>query len=111
MTDVAKEMGVHETTVGRAAANKWMSTPHGMKEFRWFFTSGVSTESGGSVAQEGVQEMIADILARENPAAPLADEAITEELKKRGIKIARRTVAKYREGLGQPPAHLRKRRL
>ncbi|NBY43047.1 MAG: hypothetical protein EBQ49_07210 [Verrucomicrobia bacterium] len=50
-------------------------------------------------------------LARENPAAPLADEAITTELKKRGIKIARRTVAKYREGLGQPPAHLRKKRL
>ncbi len=111
MTDVAKEMGVHETTVGRAAANKWMRTPHGLKEFRWFFTSGVSTEGGGTVAQEGVQEIIADILARENPAAPLADEAITTELKKRGIKIARRTVAKYREALGQPPAHLRKKRL
>ncbi len=111
MTDVAKEMGVHETTVGRAAANKWMLTPFGLKEFRWFFTSGVSTEGGGTVAQEGVQEIIADILARENPAAPLADEAITAELKKRGIKIARRTVAKYREGLGQPPAHMRKQRL
>jgi RNA polymerase sigma-54 factor len=111
MTDVAKEMGVHETTVGRAAANKWMLTPHGLKEFRWFFTSGVATEGGGTVAQEGVQELIADILARENPAAPLADEAITAELRKRGIQIARRTVAKYREALGQPPAHMRRRRL
>ena len=111
MTDVAKEMGVHETTVGRAAANKWMLTPHGLKEFRWFFTSGVATEDGGTVAQEGVQELIADILARENPAAPLADEAITAELRKRGIQIARRTVAKYREALGQPPAHMRRRRL
>jgi len=111
MTDVAKEMGVHETTVGRAAANKWMLTPHGLKEFRWFFTSGVATADGGTVAQEGVQEMIADILARENPAAPLADEAITAELRKRGVQIARRTVAKYREALGQPPAHMRRRRL
>jgi len=111
MTDVAKEMGVHETTVGRAAANKWMLTPHGLREFRWFFTSGVSTTDGGTVAQEGVQEMIADILARENPAAPLADEAITAELRKRGVQIARRTVAKYREGLGQPSAHMRRQRL
>ena len=111
MTDVAKEMGVHETTVGRAAANKWMLTPHGLKEFRWFFTSGVATSDGGTVAQEGVQEMIADILARENPAAPLADEAITAELRKRGVQIARRTVAKYREALGQPSAHMRRQRL
>ena len=111
MTDVAKEMNVHETTVGRAVANKWMLTPHGMREFRWFFTSGVATADGGTVAQEGVQEMIADLLARENPAAPLADEAITVELRKRGVQIARRTVAKYREALGQPPAHMRKQRL
>ncbi|MFM2382171.1 MAG: hypothetical protein RL515_158 [Verrucomicrobiota bacterium] len=111
MTDVAKEMGVHETTVGRAAANKWMLTPHGLREFRWFFTSGVSTSDGGTVAQEGVQEMIADILARENPAEPLADEAITAELRKRGVQIARRTVAKYREALGQPSAHMRRKRL
>lgn len=111
MTDVAKEMGVHETTVGRAAANKWLLTPHGLREFRWFFTSGVSTSDGGTVAQEGVQEMIADILARENPAAPLADEAITIELRKRGVQIARRTVAKYREALGQPSAHMRRQRL
>lgn len=111
MTDVAKEMGVHETTVGRAAAGKWLQTPHGLREFRWFFTSGVATADGGTVAQEGVQEMIADILARENPAAPLADEAITTELRKRGVQIARRTVAKYREALGQPPAHMRRQRL
>ena len=111
MTDVAKEMGVHETTVGRAAASKWMLTPHGLREFRWFFTSGVATSDGGTVAQEGVQELIADILARENPAEPLADEAITAELRKRGVQIARRTVAKYREALGQPAAHMRRKRL
>jgi RNA polymerase sigma-54 factor len=88
-----------------------MLTPHGLKEFRWFFTSGVATADGGTVAQEGVQEMIADILARENPATPLADEAITAELRKRGVQIARRTVAKYREALGQPSAHMRRQRL
>jgi RNA polymerase sigma-54 factor len=104
-------MGVHETTVGRAAASKWMLTPHGLREFRWFFTSGVATSDGGTVAQEGVQELIADILARENPAEPLADEAITAELRKRGVQIARRTVAKYREALGQPSAHMRRKRL
>lgn len=111
MTDIAKVMGVHETTVGRAAANKWMLTPHGLREFRWFFTSGVATADGGSVAQEGVQEIIADILARENPAEPLADAAITAELRHRGVQIARRTVAKYREALGQPSAHMRRKRL
>ena len=108
MVQVAEVVGVHETTVGRAAANKWMLTPHGLREFRWFFTSGVSTSDGGTVAQEGVQEMIADILARENPAEPLADEAITAELRKRGVQIARRTVAKYREALNILPSHLRK---
>ena len=111
MSHVAKEMGVHETTVGRAAANKWMLTPHGLREFRWFFTSGVAMADGGTVAQEGVQEMIADILARESPADPLADEAITAELRRRGVQIARRTVAKYREALGQPSAHMRRKRL
>jgi RNA polymerase sigma-54 factor len=88
-----------------------MLTPHGLREFRWFFTSGVATSDGGTVAQEGVQELIADILARENPAEPLADEAITAELRKRGVQIARRTVAKYREALGQPSAHMRRKRL
>ena len=69
MTDVAKEMGVHETTVGRAAANKWMLTPHGLREFRWFFTSGVATADGGTVAQEGVQEMIGHPRPRESRRA------------------------------------------
>lgn len=111
MAEVAGELGVHETTVSRAAANKWMMTPWGLREFRSFFSSGVAMDDGGSVAASGVQELIADILAREDTSAPLSDEAITAELQKRGVRIARRTVAKYREALGQPAAHLRRRRL
>ena len=110
MAEVAKDLGVHETTVSRAAANKWMRTPWGLREFRTFFSSGVETESGGAVAASGVQEIIADILARENPGDPLSDEAITAELQRRGLRIARRTVAKYRDALGLPAAHLRRRR-
>ena len=110
MADVAAELGVHETTVSRAAANKWMLTPWGLREFRSFFSSGVATEEGGAVAASGVQEIIADILARENPGDPLSDEAITAKLRERGLRIARRTVAKYRDALGLPPAHLRRRK-
>jgi RNA polymerase sigma-54 factor len=97
MADVAVELGVHETTVSRAAANKWMMTPWGLREFRSFFSSGVAMDDGGSVAATGVQELIADLLAREDTSTPLSDEAITAELQKKGVKIARRTVAKYRE--------------
>lgn len=110
MAEVAGELGVHETTVSRAAANKWMLTPWGLREFRSFFSSGVATEQGGAVAASGVQEVIAEILSREDPALPMSDEAITAELHRRGLRIARRTVAKYRDALGLPSAHLRRRR-
>jgi RNA polymerase sigma-54 factor len=110
MADVARELGVHETTVSRAAANKWMLTPWGLREFRSFFSSGVATDDGGAVAASGVQEIIAEILSREDPALPLSDEDITSALQARGLRIARRTVAKYRDALGMPPAHLRRRR-
>lgn len=110
MAEVAGELGVHETTVSRAAANKWMQTPWGLREFRSFFSSGVATDDGGAVAASGVQEIISEILSREDPALPLSDEAITAELQRRGLRIARRTVAKYRDALGLPSAHLRRRR-
>ena len=110
MAEVAGELGVHETTVSRAASGKWMLTPWGLREFRSFFSSGVATDEGGAVAASGVQEIIADILARENPGEPLSDEAITAKLRERGLRIARRTVAKYRDALGLPPAHLRRRK-
>jgi RNA polymerase sigma-54 factor len=87
-----------------------MLTPWGLREFRSFFSSGVATDDGGAVAASGVQEIISEILSREDPALPLSDEAITAELQRRGLRIARRTVAKYRDALGLPSAHLRRRR-
>lgn len=111
MAVVAADLGVHETTVSRAVAGKWMQTPVGMIEMREFFSSGYATASGDSVASAGVKEMLAAVVAGESEDDPLADEAIAEELGKRGVKVARRTVAKYREELGIAPRFLRRRRL
>lgn len=109
MATVAADLGIHETSVSRAVAGKWMRTPQGLVEMRDFFTSGYTTAEGGSVAVAGVKEMIADIVAAEDAAGPLSDEAIAEALDSRGLKVARRTVAKYREELGIAPKYLRRR--
>jgi RNA polymerase sigma-54 factor len=111
MATVAADLGVHETTVSRAVAGKWMRTPHGMMEMRDFFSSGYSTASGGSLAASGVKEMLADVVAAEDSEDPLSDEGIAEALEKKGVKLARRTVAKYREELGIAPRYLRRRQL
>ncbi len=109
MAVVAADLGLHETSVSRAVAGKWMRTPQGMIEMRDFFTSGYATAGGGAVAAVGVKEMIADIVSAEDAADPLSDEAIAEALEKKGVKVARRTVAKYREELGLAPKYLRRR--
>lgn len=106
---LAEELGVHETTISRAVAGKYVATPHGVFELRWFFTSGYQTESGESVANTSVKDTIAKIVSHENPAKPYSDEKITQLLAEQNLKIARRTVAKYREELGILPTHLRKR--
>lgn len=111
MAVIAEDLGVHETTISRAVAGKWMRTPAGMIEMRDFFSSGYSTASGDSMASAGVKEMLAAIVAAEPEGDPLADEDIAAELGKRGVKVARRTVAKYREELGIAPRFLRRRRL
>lgn len=111
MAVVAADLGVHETTVSRAVAGKWMRTPHGMIEMRDFFASGYSTASGGALAASGVKEMLADVVAAEDSDDPLSDEGIAEALEKKGVKLARRTVAKYREELGIAPRYLRRRQL
>jgi RNA polymerase sigma-54 factor len=108
MARVAEAVGVHETTVSRAIAGKFMATPYGIFEMRYFFTSGVETEDGGGMANTGVKAEIAAIIKAEDTLNPLSDDDIAIELKNRGIKIARRTVAKYRESLGLLPSHLRK---
>ncbi len=109
MTQIADIIGVHETTVSRALANKYIKTPHGVFEMKYFFTSGYQSDAGESVANTSVKEMIADIIAGEDPGKPLSDQEIVGLLDAKGLKIARRTVAKYREELGLLPSNLRRR--
>ena len=109
MTQIADIIGVHETTVSRALANKYIKTPHGVFEMKYFFTSGYQSDAGESVANTSVKEMIADIVAGEDPGKPLSDQEIVGLLEAKGLKIARRTVAKYREELGLLPSNLRRR--
>ncbi len=109
MTQIADIIGVHETTVSRALANKYIKTPHGVFEMKFFFTSGYQSQAGEAVANTSVKEMIADIIAGEDPGAPRSDQEIVGLLDEKGLKIARRTVAKYREELGLLPSNLRRR--
>jgi RNA polymerase sigma-54 factor len=108
MTQIADVVGVHETTVSRAIANKYIKTPHGIFDFKYFFTPGYQADSGASVSNTSVKEMIADLVAGEDKGTPLSDQEIVARLQEKGIKIARRTVAKYREELGILPSNLRR---
>ena len=109
MTQIADIIGVHETTVSRALANKYIKTPHGVFAMKYFFTSGYQSDAGESVANTSVKEMIADIVAAEDPGKPWSDQEIVGLLAAKGLKIARRTAAKYREELGLLPSNLRRR--
>ncbi len=108
MTQIADVVGVHETTVSRAIANKYIKTPHGVFEFKFFFTPGYQAESGDAVSNTSVKEMIHNLVEGEDRSQPLSDQEIVAKLEERGIKIARRTVAKYREELGLLPSNLRR---
>jgi RNA polymerase sigma-54 factor len=108
MTQIADVVGVHETTVSRAIANKYIRTPHGVFEFKYFFTPGYQNDSGASVSNTSVKEMIADLVAAEDKGGPLSDQELVAKLQEKGINIARRTVAKYREELGILPSNLRR---
>jgi RNA polymerase sigma-54 factor len=108
MAQVADAVGVHETTVSRAIAGKYMATPHGVFELRYFFTQGLKTESGEDLSNTSVKNAIAEIIAGEPARKPLSDDKITKLLNDKGIHVARRTVAKYREALNILPSHLRK---
>jgi len=108
MAQVAEVVGVHETTVSRAVANKYMQTPQGLFEMKYFFTPGFET-TGGALSNTSVKEQIAQLISRENTSQPLSDQEIVAVLKEQGIPIARRTVAKYRNELNILPSNLRKR--
>jgi RNA polymerase sigma-54 factor len=108
MTQIAEELGVHPATVSRAVAEKFIATPRGVVPLRKFFSGGLSTDEGEAKAWDAVKEALREVVQAEDKAKPWSDEALVEQLKARGIDIARRTVAKYREQLGIPPARLRK---
>ena len=108
MVQVAEIVGVHETTVSRAVSGKYMETPQGIFEMKYFFTSGIQTASGVGISNTSVKEMLSDMIKAEQPSKPLSDEEIVKLLDQKGIKIARRTVAKYRSELNILPSHLRK---
>ena len=109
MAEVAEAVGLHETTVSRAVSGKYMSTPQGVFELRYFFTGGYETATGESLSNISVKEAILDLVKHENGSAPLSDHEIVEILGDRGIPIARRTVAKYRMELNVLPSHMRRK--
>ncbi len=108
MTQIADTVGVHETTVSRAIANKYIRTPHGVFEFKYFFTPGYKSDGGDAVSNTSVKEMINDLIDIEDRSRPYSDQDLVAKLQDKGIKIARRTVAKYREELGILPSNLRR---
>ncbi|HOC57914.1 MAG TPA: RNA polymerase factor sigma-54 [Verrucomicrobiota bacterium] len=108
MVQVAQVVGVHETTVSRAVSGKYMETPQGIFEMKYFFTAGIQTASGDGMSNTSVKDMIADIFKAEDSAKPLSDQEVVRMLKEKGIVIARRTVAKYRTELNILPSNLRK---
>jgi RNA polymerase sigma-54 factor len=108
MAQVANVVGVHETTVSRAVAGKYMKTPDRVYEMKYFFTPGIKTTDGKQVSNKTVRDMIARMVADEDSSAPLSDQEIMAGLKQQGIDIARRTIAKYRLTLRIAPSHMRK---
>ena len=108
MVQIADAVGVHETTVSRAISGKYISTPQGVFEMRYFFTPGYQTASGEVMSNTSVKEAILDLIKAESSSTPLSDKEVVAILEKRGIPIARRTVAKYRNELNILPSNLRK---
>jgi len=109
MVQIAEVVGVHETTVSRAISGKYIATPQGTFELRYFFTSGYQTAEGVQLSNTSVKETIAELIRNESSTHPLSDKEIVDILEKQGIPIARRTVAKYRTELSILPSNMRKR--
>ena len=108
MVEVADQLGIHVGTVSRAVSEKWMQTPRQLVPLRKFFSGGTATESGRDMSWEAVKATLREIIDDEDKTRPFSDEALVNELKQRGIDIARRTVVKYRKQLGIPTARQRK---
>lgn len=107
--DIAEAVGMHESTISRVTTQKYMHTPRGIFELKYFFSSHVATESGGECSSTAIRALIKKLIAAENARKPLSDSRITELLSEQGIVVARRTIAKYREAMMIPPSNERKR--
>src|SRR5438552_6482971 len=108
LRDVGEDIGMHESTISRVTTNKYVETPQGLFELKFFFHSGIASGDGEMVSSVSVKKMIQDLLAAEDPAKPQSDQEVAQALQKRGLTIARRTFAKYREELGILPSHQRR---
>ena len=107
--DIAEAVSMHESTISRVTTQKYMYTPRGIFELKYFFSSHVSTKGGGECSSTAIRAIIKKLIAAENKRKPLSDSKITELLEEKGINVARRTIAKYRESLSIPPSNERKR--
>jgi RNA polymerase sigma-54 factor len=107
--DVADALGMHESTISRVTTRKYMHTPRGIFELKYFFSSHLSTSHGGDASSTAIRALIKKIIAAEIPLKPLSDSKISALLSEQGINVARRTVAKYREAMAIPPSNERKR--
>jgi len=111
LRDIAEELELHESTISRVTTQKYMHTPNGIVEFKYFFSSHVSTESGGECSATAIRAFIKELVENENQKKPLSDSKIAVLLKEKGINVARRTIAKYREAMSIPSSGQRKRLL
>ena len=107
--DVAETLGMHESTISRVTTRKYMHTSRGIFELKYFFSSHLSTSHGGEASSTAIRALIKKLIGVETPKKPLSDSKISSLLSEQGIKIARRTVAKYREAMAIPPSNERKR--
>jgi RNA polymerase sigma-54 factor len=108
LRDIAEEVGMHESTISRVTTQKFMHTPRGIFELKYFFSSHVSTTGGGEASSTAIRAMIRKLVGQEDPRKPLSDNKIADLLLEQGIEVARRTIAKYRESLNIPPSNERK---
>ncbi|MBI3191962.1 MAG: RNA polymerase sigma-54 factor, partial [Pedosphaera parvula] len=108
MVQVAEVVGVHETTVSRAVSGKFVETPQGIFEMKYFFASGIKTADGGGMSNTSVKDMLNELIKHEDGARPLSDEQLVKILAGKNVVIARRTVAKYRSELNVLPSNLRR---
>jgi RNA polymerase sigma-54 factor len=108
LREIAETLGLHESTISRVTTQKYMATPRGTYELKYFFGSHVATETGGSASSTAIRALIKQLVAAEDARAPLSDARISQILAEQGIVVARRTIAKYRESLQIPPVNQRK---